>query len=169
VQELSNAQQQPWTTQAENNDVSDMPWRTRLECQCTSKSTPFQCCFVQRSNLHKSWRPKLLLVTTTYFITRRYKCFWKRRGNKFCAMHAPASPGPSKIWCAFVLKEKTRRMEGYCFRQTIMAPGHVMMINCYPRAAVAAANHSWAECNHWTKIIIARRPSLTNIFVLQTQ
>jgi len=57
-------------------------------------------------------------------------------------------------------------MEDYCIRQTIMAPGHVMMINCYPHTTVAAANHSWAECSHWTKIIIARRPSLTNILVL---
>jgi len=57
-------------------------------------------------------------------------------------------------------------MEDYCIRQTIMAPGHVMMINCYPHTTVAAANHSWAECSHWTKIIIARRPSLTNILVV---
>jgi hypothetical protein len=57
-------------------------------------------------------------------------------------------------------------MGDYCIRQTIMAPGHVMMINCYPHSSVAAANHSWAECNHWTKIIIACRPSLTNILVL---
>jgi hypothetical protein len=68
--------------------------------------------------------------------------------------------------CVCVLKETRRRMEDYCIRQTIMAPGHVMMINCYPHTTVAAANHSWAECNHWTKIIIARRPSLTNILVL---
>jgi hypothetical protein len=58
-------------------------------------------------------------------------------------------------------------MEDYCIRQTIMAPGHVMMINCYPHSTVAAANHSWAECNHWTKTIIAlRRQLLTNISVL---
>jgi hypothetical protein len=28
-----------------NNDLHDVAWRTPLECQCTSKSTPFQSCF----------------------------------------------------------------------------------------------------------------------------
>jgi hypothetical protein len=57
-------------------------------------------------------------------------------------------------------------VEDYCVRQTIMAPGHVTMINCYPHSSVAAANHSWAESNHSTEIIIACLPPLTNILLL---
>ena len=61
-----------------------------------------------------------------------------------------------------------RRMEDSCIRQTTMAPSHVMMINCYPHTTVTTANHSCALRNHWTKTIIARGPSLTNIFLLHT-
>jgi hypothetical protein len=76
-----------------------------------------------------------------------------------------STPPPLKSdVCDF--KGSRRGMEDYCVRQTIMAPGHVMIINCYPHSSLAAANHSWAESNHSTKIIIACLPSLTNILLL---